>query len=351
MDGGRDLGTVVRRDEWLGRLVLQEPEQITVPRVGADNCMVVCAGFEERCVEVLRRTVGGEVRPARVIVITYEPQYAENRLDEMYRIARSGGIDLLEVMYDRRDPAGIGDEVAVLVRGFEQVFLDVSGMSRFLIVQTLVGLLAVVRSLVVLYSEAEIYYPTKGQIDRDLAEGSYGASSSYLSAGVFEVATDPAVSSVAMPGAEIRLIAFPTFSPVQLVNLVEELQPTYTDIIHGVRMSEENRWREWAIRTLNEPILGKIQNCKAYSASTIDYRDTLGILLGLYRERSMFDRLVLTPTGSKLQAVAVGLFRSVLYDVQVVYPTPRDFTQPERHTEGVRRVYSIRMPTMGVFGK
>ena len=150
---------LLRCDEWLRRLAWQEPEQVAVPRVSKDDCLVVCAGFEERSVEVLRRTV--ELKPARVVLISYRPRYEENRHEEMYRIVRGGGIDLLEVMYDRRNPAGIGDQVAVLVRGFGQVFVDVSGMSRFLIVQTLVALLSEIKSLVVLYSEAETYYPTR----------------------------------------------------------------------------------------------------------------------------------------------------------------------------------------------
>ena len=334
---------VLRYDEWLRRFPWEAPKQVAKPTVSDDDCLVVCAGFEERSTEALRRTVEQAIIPSRVIVITYQPAYKENRSEELYRISRSVGIDPIEVRYNRRDPAGIGEVVASHVHGFKRVVVDVSGMSRFLIVQIMVELLTSIEALVILYSEPTVYYPTRVQVDRDLGDGGFQAQLSYLSAGIFEVATDPALSSVAMPGAEIRLIAFPTFSPTQLVNLVDELQPTYTDLIHGVRAKEEYGWREWAIRTLNRPVSDWIQNCKSYSTSTLDYRETLSVLLNLYRERSMFDRLVVTPTGSKLQAVAVGVFRAALYDVHVVYPTPRAFTEPRRYTEGVGRMYSIRV--------
>jgi hypothetical protein len=64
----------------------------------------------------------------------------------------------------------------------------------------------------------------------------------------------------------------------------------------------------------------------------------------------MFDRIVVAPTGSKMQAVAVGLFRSVLYDVQIVYPTPQTFTAPDEHTIGIRQLYKVDLPieTMSV---
>ena len=342
---------VLRWDERLARSAWRPPEQLAKPTISRIDCMVMCAGFEERCTVALRRVLEYDVIPSRIIMITYQPSYAENRREELYRISRSVGVDLIEVTYDRRDPAGIGNEVASFVRGFNKVVVDVSGMSRFLIVQIVVELVTDngIASLVILYSEPAVYYPTREKVSEDLAaggaEGNRGSptSLSYLSAGIFEVATDPALSSIAMPGAEIRLIAFPTFSPAQLVNLVDELQPTYTDLIHGVRAKEEYGWREWAIRKLNDPVSGWIQNCRLHSTSTLDYRETLRVLLNLYRERSMFDRLVVAPTGSKLQALAVGLFRAVLYDVQVVYPTPRVFTEPRRYTEGVAQVYSVEL--------
>jgi hypothetical protein len=59
----------------------------------------------------------------------------------------------------------------------------------------------------------------------------------------------------------------------------------------------------------------------------------------------MFDRIVVAPTGSKMQAVAVGLFRAVLYDVQIVYPTPQIFTAPHEHTVGIRQLYKVDLPT------
>jgi hypothetical protein len=60
----------------------------------------------------------------------------------------------------------------------------------------------------------------------------------------------------------------------------------------------------------------------------------------------MFDRIVVAPTGSKMQAVAVGLFRSVMYDVQIVYPTPQIFIAPHEHTIGIRQLYKVDLPLM-----
>jgi hypothetical protein len=226
------------------------------------------------------------------------------------------------------------------------VFVDISGMSRLLIVQTLVALLAELHhhAVTIIYGEAKEYPPTKAQFAQD-RQSVDTLVLSYISSGIFEVASTPELASVAMLGEAIRFVAFPSFDPAQLSNLIQELQPTYTELIHGVPPAPKNKWRTKAMDEFNRPTLDALQRREDHIASTRDYRETLRILLKVYGERSMFDRIVVAPTGSKMQAVAVGLFRSVMYDVQIVYPTPQIFTAPHEHTIGIRQLYKIDLPT------
>ena len=147
-----------------------------------------------------------------------------------------------------------------------------------------------------------------------------------------------------MFGEAIRLVTFPSFDPSQLTNLVEELQPTYADLIHGVPPDCSNRWRKLAIQYLNGGTLAELQGKTDHEASTLDYREPLKILLHIYAKRSMFDRIVVAPTGSKMQAVAVGLVRAALRDVQIVYPTPKTYVPPEEYTVGFRQLYQLDLP-------
>ena len=41
-----------------------------------------------------------------------------------------------------------------------------------------------------------------------------------------------------------------------------------------------------------------------------------------------------------MQAVAVGIVRGVMEDIQIVYPTPREYLDPGRYTEGVKEIFS-----------
>ena len=337
---------LLRADEHLANVQWPDLQRITVPHIGSDDCLLVCGGFEDRAIAALRRICAAECSGFALALVSYRPVYPQNRTDELRQIGREAHLQITEFVYDRENPAGIGEELKHFTRDYAHVFVDISGMSRLLIVQTLVALLAELHNhaVTVIYGEAQEYPPTIEQFAHD-RQSANELVPSYISSGIFEVASTPELASVSMLGEAIRLVAFPSFDPAQLSNLIQELQPTYTELIHGVPPAPKNKWRTQAIDEINHPTLNALQRREDHRASTRDYRETLRILLKVYGERSMFDRIVVAPTGSKMQAVAVGLFRSALYDVQVVYPTPQIFTAPHEHTIGIRQLYKVDLPT------
>ena len=226
---------------------------------------------------------------------------------------------------------------------FDHVYVDVSGMSRLLIVQIVVALVQARRSFSVLYAEAAEYFPTKQQFERKLMRLSAERTLDFLSSGIFEVAATPELGSVAMLGEATRLIVFPSMETVQMKNLLQEVQPTYVDVIYGLPPSDRDRWRCIAAERLNEGELEGQTDVSRHKVSTLDYRNTLGVLLDIYSRRSMFDRMLVAPTGSKMQAVAVGLVRSLLTDLQVVYPTPQ-VLNVTNYTKGVGPIYHVSVP-------
>jgi hypothetical protein len=98
-------------------------------------------------------------------------------------------------------------------------------------------------------------------------------------------------------------------------------------------------WRTDAIARLNH--LGDISREGNFRTSTFDYKETLDCLLKIYAEHGIRDRLLVSPTGSKMQTVAVGLFRAFVEDVQIVYPTPREFRSPKNYTTGVGQLHIL----------
>jgi hypothetical protein len=75
----------------------------------------------------------------------------------------------------------------------------------------------------------------------------------------------------------------------------------------------------------------------------LDYRNTLKLLLELYARYAATYKIIVSPTGSKMQSVAVGLACGFLKDIQVVYPTPQSFPKPSNYTKGIRNVYQLSL--------
>src|SRR5208282_2349346 len=97
--------------------------------------------------------------------------------------------------------------------------------------------------------------------------------------------------------------------------------------------SPQNKWRQQVISSINR--LDKIPEAERFQTSTLDYRETLDCLLKLYADHGERERLLLSPTGSKMQTVAVGIFRALIEDVQIVFPTPVSYLKPDGYTLGI----------------
>ncbi|MBZ5564632.1 MAG: hypothetical protein LAP13_19710, partial [Acidobacteriia bacterium] len=200
----------------------------------------------------------------------------------------------------------------------------------------------------VLYSEASEYPPSKDVVEEAIAKSGVDPlySIMLLSSGVFDVTIVPELSSISPGSQQTRLVTFPSFNTDQLTALRTELQPSRYSVIHGVPPAPENQWRKWAIARLNHT--DSLEGEEGYSTSTLDYRETLEYLLQIYTNHGTTERILIAPTGSKMQAVAVGIFRSFIRDVQIVYPTPRTFTSPTSYTIGVRQLYSLALDTISL---
>ena len=314
-------------------------------RVDADTCLVMCAGFEDRALAVIEQMQREGHKGFAVAVIQYLPTHQHNRISELLKLCDQLNVRTSEFVYDRERPAGFGEHIAEFLQQFPRAMIDVSGMSRLLIVQIMAALLKKQEvNVTVIYGEANVYLPSRETFDRDRRASGLRSSVGYLSSGIFEVVTTPELGSVSMLGEPIRLVAFPSFDPAQLGNLIQELQPTHIDVIHGTSPREDMAWRTQAVQELNGSSLKQREVQNQYRLSTLHYAETIDTLSKIYACRSAFDRLVVSPTGSKMQSVAVGIFRAVFDDIQIVYPTPQTFVEPESYTRGLRQLYQVELP-------
>jgi len=312
--------------------------------ISKGDFLILCAGFEERALAVLKNTP--LPNGFNVVLIHYKPFINENKAPEIESTCKGRGINLLELNYNREDPIGFGRELVEIISECKgRIFIDISAMSRLLIVQTLVALkknrLNEFSDCFLTYAEARVYPPSEAEAAKELAKVELDSSSDiyFLSSGVFGVTIIPELSSYSFSGVQTRLIAFPSLDSHQLTALRVELQPSRFSFIEGIPPAPHNQWRKKAIADINH--LTRMKDAEFYPVSTLDYRETLSCLQKLYVKYGIQERLLIAPIGSKMQAVGVGIFRAFVEDIQIVYPTPQEFQSPGKYTQGIGKMYQL----------
>lgn len=336
---------ILRLDEKLHNLPLPTLKEEKEIDFQSGDTVIICAGFEDRTKKILEQIIERDIQGLTIIVVLYQPAVTENKSNELIELCDKANIKTKIFTYDRNNPCGAGIDIFHKIPEKKgNLWVDISGMSRLLIVQIIdklkekeVGF----SSMKILYCEAEEYPPTQSEVSDALIERETGDSDlfMFLSTGVFEVSIVPELSSISLQGQPVRMIVFPSFSYDQLLALRILLQPSYTTIINGAPPSDDNHWRMEAIYKLNE--INKIVHTEEYTVSTLDYGETYKLITKIYANYGAFEKLVIAPIGSKMQTVGLALARLHLNDIQVVYPTPRSFINPEAYTRGVKTIYSL----------
>ena len=334
---------VLRIDEKLAALSMPPLQPVERVSLEPTDCLILCAGFEDRVMGALDTALLGPT-PFKVVIIEYLPFVPQNRSPIIREKCVRYGLSFSNVTYDRQNPAGFGEILLEQLANCNgRIFVDVSAMSRLLIVQMLVALgkrKTHFNRCFATYAEATNYPPSRDEVETKIAKRIIDPTYSvlFLSSGVFEVTIVPELSSASIPVGQTRLVAFPSLETYQLTALRAELQPSRFTFINGIPPNSVNGWRLEAIRRINRVDTVKHDDL---TTSTLDYRETLDCLLRLYGTHSERERLLISPTGSKMQTVAVGLFRTFMDDVQIVYPTPKEFRSPDNYTNGVGQLYLL----------
>jgi len=312
-----------------------------------DDTLILCAGFEDRAIKAFELALESGKTGFKLLIIEYLPLVRENKIDEIINKCEKYSIPYKRLVYDRQNPSGIGNKLlGILKPDGSRIFVDISGMSRLLIVQILsvLGQFPFDFSKIsLLYTIALEYPPNEDEVNDAIIrmeEDSF-YSAMFLSSGIFELTVVPELSSVSLEGQSIRMVAFPSFNPNQLAALRTEVQASFFTLVHGIPPLEKNAWRPRKIKAINRT--EEITNREDIEASTLEYEETLTALLDIYNNYGHMERIIIAPTGSKMQTVAVGIFKAFMDDIQIVYPTPRLFQEPKEYTKGSKQLYLLRL--------
>jgi hypothetical protein len=143
-----------------------------------------------------------------------------------------------------------------------------------------------------------------------------------------------------MQGYPQLLVASPTFEPVFMRALVNELTPAKLILIEGEPPSTHNGWRRQAVRDLNVGAF-RIADLNVITIPTNSIDEATHALCEIYLQHRYSHRLVVAPAASKLNSIGLGIALSHNVEAECVYPTPLGFSDPYSDGIGSTSVFAM----------
>lgn len=335
-------------------------ECMELEKVQSPLVYIGAVGFEDRTFVVLNEALQLGKSFDQVIAIEYEPFDDRNKKEEFEKKLNELKIPNKNVkweVYDRFKPEEFLkslDTIKTIINS-SNVIIDISAMSKLLILVLLQGLRDLDVNLTIVYSDAETYHPIENEFEakKEKYEKETESLPIFLTSNVYDIVTTSSLSAIAMQGYPLMMIAFPTFNYRELTALVNEIMPQHMVLLEGRPREKHNHWRIPAIKWLNRKILNEhftdedILKEEERIVSTFDYKETIKILEKIYESNKYAKKIVIAPTGSKYQTLGVFFFKQMHPDIQIIYPVTKKFT--DRYTDGYNALWKISFPSFSKF--
>lgn len=243
--------------------------------------------------------------------------------------------------YDRFEPTTFEInlmEKIIECNEYNEIIIDISVMSKLLIMIIIYSLKKFNGRIKIIYSEPETWGPKKEiyekEIEKKKTEDSWISLSSI---GISNVTRTPNLSSIIMQNCPTYLISFLSFNEQLFGALVNEITPSKLQLINHSCIRQD--WREAAMRDIHADVINEYFNNDIepiFSADVLDYIKVFEKLANIYCNYCYDYRIVVSPTGGKVHTIAVALLKLCCQDVHIEYPTPEsylfdDYTSAETH--------------------
>jgi hypothetical protein len=311
--------------------------------------LLVAEGFEQRSLGILERLARTNRRLSGIVIGRYTH---DNDLNMQYRERFE---TLAEVVSPGRwrvfDNLNNGQWVQAGLECLEadDVILDISGISN----RGLLGALDVAadssRNVFVGYSEANEYWPKKGdwhELEKGLSDNARLAEmvdeKPWLFSYEHKVEIIPGHEGYDAAGAGRALIAFLPFKCARLAAVLGEEDYREFLFIAGRPRLKKNAWRLDALRRINSSLT---REWPVMEMSTFAYRSALSDLASrLFSEESLLCKYDahLAITGSKLQVVACWVLSRIIRSLTVVTSVPARYYRTA-FSEGIGESWVFRL--------
>lgn len=311
--------------------------------------LIVSEGFEKRSLTFLSEC---KCSFQKIVICKYAPP-KDSKFDILYKSAseKCSPNEIYQESYNRFEPfdfeCNMENQLATM-HSFEEIVVDISVMSKYMIMQ-IIGLLKSFQGdLRIIYTEPMSYAPQcevteKGQHVTE--EQSYAAQ--LPSSGVQNIVRTPLLSSIIMQRSPTLLVSFLSFNEQLIRALLSEYNPARLLLINGI--PTHCSWREKSTNNIHKSVIKEYHQDNpldengllARKSNTLHYHETLDLLAEIYKEYCEDYRIVLSPTGSKMQALACALIKNCCEDIHIEYPTPESYYVDGYTSAEIREVHQV----------
>ena len=313
---------------------------------GAEKRLLIMAeGFEKRALSWIQ-SQPRMILFSESIVCKYEPEEV-GRLEEVTKevMTRSKMAPRI-INYNRFNPTPFEQNLSINLHleAFDEIIIDISVMSKLLIMIVFQMLMSFSGSIRVIYTEPKTWSPSETEYYDYV--GKHKDSMTYAglsSIGVYDIIKTPGLSSIIMQSSQPKLIAFTSSNEHLLAAALNEIVPSSTILINA--KNDREPWRADVALGIHKKVIesyGIKDNVVCFDL--LDYRAVFSFLANEYAKDCYTHRIILAPTGGKIHTVACALIKSCCSDIHIEYPTPEGYILESYSSKEIEAIHEIVFP-------
>ncbi len=271
------------------------------------------------------------------------------------RIGVSSPVDIpCNVISPHQMENSLSQHLQPMLAEADEVVIDISALTKLLILVCLSELNRYTGTIRIVYSEAQNYAPTQEEYDNSKRDMEMIAK--FPSRGVESIVRMKCLSSIRMQGQPVTMVAFTSFNEQLVRHMLGTISPHRLLFISGKPPRKDFAWRERAAMEIHKRLIEEYpadntidrNGLLTRTASTLEYAETVDTIDDIYMQYGTHERIICAATGSKMQTV--GLFFSKMKhpDIHIEYPTPDSYFV-KGISKRVRMVYEVVVPEFAEF--
>lgn len=309
----------------------------------SSRLLIIAEGFEKRSLAWIN-SLEDNVLFSDAIICKYNPVKV-SLYEEMLESVKARTQNHPQIIeYNRFEPTLFEVEVREQILQFgnyEDIYIDITVMSKLLIMIIMHELKRVASHVHFIYTEPVSWGPTQEKYYQAMKDRRQGGAIGLSSIGVGDIVRTPGLSSIVMQNNPAVLIAGLSFNEQIVRILVNEINPERLILIN--QGCDKDEWREDAIVDIHQAIIDEYANqpglVKKYNLK--EYDKVFELLVEIYKKYWLTNRIIISPTGYKMHAISFALLKICCSDVHIEYPTPDSYLFEDYSSEEILATYEI----------